>query len=106
MSEIANEERVYSIEEIKTLLLPVFQDYNVRRAVLFGSYGKGKATPKSDVDILVDSGLKGLNFVGLISDIKDSLHGKDVDVFDVSHVDKGSLVDREISNTGVEIYAK
>ena len=67
---------------------------------------QGTATAKSDVDLMVDSGLKGLRFVGLIKDIKESLYGKDVDVFDITHIDTGSLVDREIQNTGVEIYAK
>ena len=99
-------DKVYSIDEIMTLLFPVFQDYNVKRAVLFGSYSKGIATPKSDIDLLVDSGLKGLKFVGLIGDIKQSLHGKEVDVFDVTHIDSGSRVDREILTTGVEIYAE
>ena len=55
---------------------------------------------------MVDSGLKGLKFVGLIGDIKQSLCGKEVDVLDVTHIDSGSSVDREIRKTGVEIYAK
>ncbi|MCR5700887.1 MAG: nucleotidyltransferase domain-containing protein [Lachnospiraceae bacterium] len=98
--------KVFTLSELKMLLLPVFQGYNIKRAVLFGSYSKGQATPQSDVDILVDSGLKGLKFVGLIDDIKNSLQGKEVDVFDVTHVEHGSLVEKEISDTGVEIYAK
>ena len=100
------EQRVYSLAELKEMLFPVFKDYKIKRAVLFGSYSKGVAKPDSDIDLLVDSGLKGLKFVGLIEDIKRSLKGKDVDVFDISHVDKGSTVDQEISRTGVEIYAK
>lgn len=97
---------VFTVDELKKLLIPVFQNYNVRRAVLFGSYSKGSATPESDVDLMVDSGLKGLKFVGLIGDIKQSLCGKEVDVLDVTHIDSGSSVDREIRKTGVEIYAK
>lgn len=97
---------VFTVNELKTILFPVFQHYDIKRAVLFGSYGKGIATQKSDVDILVDSGLKGLSFVGLIGDIKRSLRGKEVDVFDVTHVDSGSPVDCEIRDTGIEIYTK
>ena len=48
---------IFTIDELKTILFPVFQNHGVKRAVLFGSYSKGIATPKSDVDILVDSGL-------------------------------------------------
>lgn len=98
--------KIYSIDEIKMLLTPVFMDYGIKRAILFGSYSKGTADAKSDVDILVDSGLRGLSFVGLIEDIRQSLQGKDADVFDMTHIDHGSLVENEIKNTGVEIYAK
>ena len=97
---------VFTVDELRALLYPVFQNYQINRAVLFGSYSKGLATPKSDVDLLVDSGLRGLKFVGLVGDIRESLYGKDVDVFDITHIEKGSLVEREIRNTGVEIYAK
>lgn len=97
---------IYSYEEIKNRLFPVFQQYNVNKAVLFGSYGKGTATVKSDVDLLVDSGLKGLNFVGLMEAVRNALGEKEVDMFDVSHIDKGSLIEKEIAKTGVEIYEK
>ena len=32
--------------------------------------------------------------------------GMPVDVFDVSHIEHGSLIDREIQSTGVTIYEK
>ena len=56
---------IYSIDELQTCLTPIFQKYGVKRAVLFGSYGKGTATANSDIDLMVDSGLKGLRFVGI-----------------------------------------
>lgn len=98
--------KVFSIDEIRELLTPVFSDYGVKKAVLFGSYSKNLATAGSDVDLYVDSGLRGLKFVGFVSSVRDALGGKDVDVFDVTHIDSGSLVDREIQKTGVQIYAK
>ncbi len=58
------------------------------------------------MDILVDSGLTGLGFAGLIGDIKYLLDGKEVDVFDVTHIESDSSVGREIRSSGVEIYAK
>ena len=72
---------------------------------MFGSYGKGTATEKSDVDLLVDSNLRGLRFVGFLDDVQTAL-GKDVDLFDVSHIQPGSRIDREIQETGVTIYEK
>ena len=70
-------EKVYSVSQLKSTLFPLFRDYGVRKAVLFGSYGKGTATEKSDVDL-----------------------------FDVSHIQPDSLIDREIRQTGVTIYEK
>ena len=106
MNESAtNNVDVYDITEIKERLTPIFRDNQVKRAVLFGSYAKGAACPKSDVDILVDSGLKGLDFVGLVEYVREALQ-KNVDVFDVCYVKKGSRVDREIAETGVPIYGE
>lgn len=49
----------HSIAELKTILSPVFISYGISRAVLFGSVAKGTATEKSDLDLLVDSNLRG-----------------------------------------------
>ena len=98
-------EAVYTMNQLKERLIPVFVDNSIKKAILFGSYGKGSATKESDIDLLVDSGLKGLRFVGLIEDIRAAVD-KDVDVFDVAHVEKGSKIDLEIEKTGVLMYEK
>ena len=76
---------IYTIDDIKTMLYPVFARNNVKKAVLFGSYVKGLANSNSDVDLLLDSGLRGLKFVGLIEDVRSALD-KEVDVFDTTHI--------------------
>ncbi|MCL2343230.1 MAG: nucleotidyltransferase domain-containing protein [Firmicutes bacterium] len=91
--------------EMGRQLRPIFTQYGVKRAVLFGSYARGTATEKSDIDLLVDSGLHGLRFVSLCEDIRRAL-GKEVDLFDISHIEKHSRIDREISATGVVIHEK
>ena len=96
---------VYTISQLKERLIPIFIDKGIKRAVLFGSYGKGVATKESDIDLLVDSGLKGLGFVGLIEDIRVALD-KDVDIFDITHVEEGSKIALEIQRTGVLMYEK
>jgi len=98
-------EQIYSIDELRSILSPVFVRYGVKRAVLFGSYVKDCATGKSDVDLLVDSGLRGLRFIGLSEELRSALR-KDVDVFDVSHIKPHSLIEREIRDTGVTLYEK
>ena len=96
---------VYTIPQLRDILSPIFGKYDIRKAVLFGSYGKGTASPKSDIDLLVDSGLRGLRFVGFLGDIQNAV-GKDVDLFDVTHIIPDSLIDHEIQQTGVVLYEK
>lgn len=96
-------QKVYSVREIENILHPVFAGYGVRRAVLFGSYAKGQATIRSDVDILVDSGLRGLAFFGLLEGVASTLDVP-VDLIDVSQIESGSQIELEIQRTGVSIY--
>ncbi len=95
--------QTYTVAQIQDLLVPIFREYNIRKAVLFGSYAKGSAKDRSDIDLLVDSGLKGLAFFGLLEDVVNVL-GKDVDLLDTSQVIPNSDVDNEINRTGVLIY--
>jgi predicted nucleotidyltransferase len=91
------------MEELKELLIPVLRERGVKSAVLFGSYSRGEADENSDIDLLVDSGLRGFKFFGLTNEIEDALR-KSVDVFDVTELRKGSRMETEINKTGVRIY--
>ena len=94
-----------SVKDIQERLKPVFANHNIRQAILFGSYGKGTATKQSDVDLLVNSNLRGLKFVGFVEKLREALGGKEMDVFDVSHIEPKSRIAEEIKRTGIEIYA-
>lgn len=94
---------IYTVPQLQDTLSPVFARNGVKKAILFGSYGKGSATEKSDVDLLVDSGLKGLRFIGFLDEVQKAL-GKKVDLFDVAHIEPGSPIDQEIQTTGVTVY--
>lgn len=91
-------------DQITESLRPVFRVYNVKKATLFGSYAKNTADSVSDVDLLVDSGLQGMRFVGLMESIKEALGGKEIDLLDKSHIDEYSDISNEINKTGVLIY--
>lgn len=97
---------VQNISAIKEVLTPIFHDYDISRAVLFGSIAKGTATEKSDLDLLVDSNLHGLKFVGFMEAVRSAVGGMQVDIFDVSHIENDSRIDREICSGGVTIYEK
>lgn len=94
-----------NVSDIQAVLTPVFDNYGISRAVLFGSVVRGNATEKSDLDLLVDSRLRGLRFVGFMEAVRQAA-GMPVDVFDITHIEKDSKIDREIRSTGVTIYEK
>lgn len=95
--------KIYSITELQKILTPIFMQNGVRRAVLFGSYAKGLATTGSDIDLLVDSGLRGLAFYGLLEEVVTALEVP-IDMLDVSQIERNSRIDREIRESGVEIF--
>ena len=98
-------ERTYSISELRSILSPIFTAHGVRRAVLFGSYAKGAATSRSDVDLLVDSGLRGLAFFGLLDSVASALDTP-VDLIDTSQIERGSLIEQEVLKNGVSIFGQ
>lgn len=97
--------KVYTLPELQSMLSPVFAQHRVRSAILFGSYAKGAATERSDVDILVDSGLRRLAFYGLLESVVSALK-MPVDLIDVTQVEKNSPVDQEIRKSGVPIFGQ
>ena len=97
-------DRVYTIEEIKSIVAPIAAAYDVGRIYLFGSYARGEATPSSDIDLRLDKGgLKGLFALGaLYADLEDVL-GKKLDLLTTGSLDPKFL--QHISNEEVLIYA-
>lgn len=54
-----------TIEEIKRAVTPICERYGVERLSLFGSYARGEADEKSDVDLIHDGGkFKGWEYGG------------------------------------------
>ncbi len=98
---------IISIEVIKERIIPILRKYPVNKAILFGSYAKGEATNKSDIDLYIDTNgkLKGLDFVGLLEILVDAL-GIDIDLFDKSHIEPDSTIMRKIQDEGLVIYER
>ena len=89
---------IYSISEIANIVRPIAEKYNVKAVFLFGSYARGNASERSDIDLLVDtdgSRLKGLFALGaLYSELEDAL-GKDIDLITVSSLEQPSQMPSE-----------
>lgn len=67
-------------QELIVKIRPILKKHHIKKAELFGSYARGKATPKSDVDVLVELGKPmGFDFFGMAIELEEAL-GKKVDV--------------------------
>lgn len=72
----------YSISSIKKKVMPVLKKHAVKRASIFGSFARGTAKSKSDVDFLIEYKEKDkslFDLVDLKSDLEETLERK-VDV--------------------------
>jgi uncharacterized protein len=69
-----------SISSIKKKIIPILKKNHVVKAGIFGSFARGEARKKSDIDILVQppKGM-GLKFVGMKLELEEKL-GKKVDL--------------------------
>ncbi len=71
---------IYSIKEIKEKVRPIAESYGTGNIYLFGSYARGEATEKSDIDLLVEKGnARGIKFFVLFDEFRE-VFGKEVDI--------------------------
>ncbi|MCL2518969.1 MAG: nucleotidyltransferase domain-containing protein [Oscillospiraceae bacterium] len=94
-----------SIEEIKTYIIPVVEKYPIEKVILFGSYARGDATEKSDVDLIVESGgkMRNTKIFTLGGELLEVLPVR-VDVYDILEIANPSALYENIQKDGVIIY--
>jgi len=72
---------VLTIKKIKEQILPILRKYGINEVYLYGSYSRGEATYKSDVDIYCEAGnVKTLIEQGILEDELKTALQKDVDL--------------------------
>ena len=85
--------QIYTIEDIMAVIIPVAREYGVKQMTLFGSYARGDATAKSDIDFhLIDTvDLWGyVKLCGFRQELEDRL-GVGVDVLTSGAMDNDVL---------------
>ena len=94
-----------SIEEIKSYILPVVKKYPVEKVILFGSYARGDASDKSDVDLIVESRglLRNRKIFALGGELLGELPVR-VDVYDILEIENPSAMYDNIQKEGIVIY--
>ena len=98
---------VYTQNEIKEKLEPIFRTAPIEKAILFGSYAKGEQTSSSDVDIVIDSNgrIRGLDFFGVLEDITVCLD-KRIDLIEKYQIEVNSPFYNTIEQEGVVLYER
>lgn len=86
---------ILKVEDIRAMVVPLLEKYDMRSASLFGSYARNEADENSDIDLLLEgnTGFRPLNVFGVAEDLF-RLSGKRVDVFEISELDEGEFRDR------------
>lgn len=94
----------YSIEEIRAKATPIAIKYGLASLSLFGSYARGEANEKSDIDFYIEKGnLKSLfEHSGLILDLED-VFDKKVDVVIISSISNQDFY-QAITKEGIKLY--
>ena len=96
---------VLGVRLIKQKCTEVFRKYpEVKCAYLYGSYARGEATGKSDIDILVVCHGMGLSFFGMAGDLSSALFGKEVDLQTCGQIVDSEPLIENILVEGIKIY--
>ena len=99
---ITEEKGILTITGIRSRVLPVLDKYGIEMCILFGSYAKGSATDKSDVDLLVKTDITGLEFFTLVDELYHAL-SKKVDLITTKQLTTSQGLLEEILKDGVKI---
>lgn len=94
---------ILSIDYIKAAVNDILKNYNIKSCYLFGSYAKGKAKETSDIDLMIDSDITGLDFYGLIEELRVRLNKK-IDLLTLNSLSNNSAMLVEILKDGIKIY--
>lgn len=81
MNAVQSHNDILDYDEIRRIVKPVFDSYDVTRAWLFGSYARGDASASSDVDLRIEGGhIRGMFGLGRMYDDLSTALNKPVDL--------------------------
>ena len=91
------------ISTIRRTIAPIARSYGVKRIYLFGSYAKGTANEKSDIDLLVEKGqpMSLLKLSGMRQRVQEELN-LSVDLVTTSGIEDEFY--NEIAGTEILLY--
>ena len=93
---------ILSISTIKSLLLPILDKHNIKYCYLFGSYSRNEAKDNSDVDLLIDTQISGIQFLELVEEIRTTLCKK-IDLLRLKDLKSDNPIVLEILKEGIRL---
>lgn len=103
INQIDEEHGIRKKKDIEEICSMIFENKKVDFCYLFGSYSKDTANESSDIDLLISTELTGLEFFGMVEELREALHKK-VDVLNVSQLKDNIELTKEILKDGIKIY--
>jgi len=103
INTVDEEHGILTLKQIQKICKEVFDDYKVEYCYLFGSYAKGKANERSDVDLLISTETTGLRFYGIAERLREDLRKK-VELLDVKQLVNNEKLLNEVLKEGIRIY--
>lgn len=95
-----NTKKQEAITQIKKLTEPIFKEYGVDKAYIFGSYARGDYDENSDIDIMiVAKNIKSLLVIGAILEKLKKVLNKEVDL-----IEEECFENNEIDEVEEEFY--
>ena len=85
---------IYSMDEIKAIVIPIAEKYRLKAVYLFGSYARGTANENSDIDLLIDTSGTDLDTLFRLGALYDELSGafcKEIDLITVSSFEQPAV---------------
>lgn len=98
-------DKIYTLDEIRAIARPIAARHGVEKLYLFGSYARGEATSKSDLDFRIEKGrIRNLLQLGsFLNDIEDTFQ-KNADILTTQMLSEDFL--SSIRNEEVLLYAQ
>ena len=97
-------EKKLSLGDIRRIVKPLAEKYHISEVYIFGSYARNEATTNSDIDFLVFGGKDfKLTSVFAFSEELRMMIKKEIDVFEISEVNKDSAFYRTIMEERVKV---
>ncbi|MCQ2743055.1 MAG: nucleotidyltransferase domain-containing protein [Bacilli bacterium] len=97
---------VYPLSVLRMKMFCLMSNYeDVKSVILFGSYSKGLANGKSDIDLIIETDRTFFSFAALVSDIEECFN-KEIDAFEKKDIIEGGKIDETIKREGLLIYER